>query len=900
MKPVLLKFSGINSFSDDTKIDFGPLTKSGLFGIFGDTGSGKSSILDAINFALFGDVNRVGGKGVDYINTKCEECYADFTFDVNSGGTYTEYEVVRRKKRDKTERNKQGDHKVALFQKGEDGKFFAIASSPNTVDKMIPQILGVGEDDFRMCIALPQGEFAQFLNAGPIERSRLMQRLFDLSRYGDPLSRKISSRAAEANASCTLLQKQMEDYKDVTKDALTEADDRMRAAMAERDKIREQQGTNTRKITAYTILDNQHKDLIKAQKRLDRLNEDKDEMESLKRDLSALPACRETASLRRKADSYKRDIADLKDTKANLADKIDKNCEDLRKCQQQLKEGDFDHNIATYTALLASYATCAGVPESLKTHQKKLAGLKGKRKDAEDRAGKLAGKLADARTKAGEDRAAFEAYKEDDISALIPEDFKDAILKAGYEDFSAFLASLSSRILPYEATESELYAIVRGEISAEAAFIADKLSSVPEGTTDLSVFVKNIQRVMKEKSALQARAAESASTVEKLDSDLRMANSDAEHFSSDIDSENVQIEELQKRLEAVYGKRTDYNACRREAEAGKSAAESEKMRLNTAVQNYTDLQNTLSAQKQAAETSLREKSSYLDAVENDILDAVSRAGKDSEQECLQIVEKYKGIPHAEDTMKAYEDEVIGLNAQIAKLIAEPGVKDYDKSLLENANAEKARLDAAYEQYTEDITRLDGRTKDLREGLIKKGELERDYKKAAHKKELIDELSKLIGKGEFLNFVAEEYLADISDDASEMLSRLSKGQFCLKYEGKKFIILDNFDEGKPRQVNTLSGGETFLVSLSLALSLSKITSGRSEKMIEFFFLDEGFGSLDTRLCDEVVDALETVRIKYPEFTIGVISHVEELMQRIENKILVDKATDTRGSTVRVSY
>lgn len=89
----------------------------------------------------------------------------------------------------------------------------------------------------------------------------------------------------------------------------------------------------------------------------------------------------------------------------------------------------------------------------------------------------------------------------------------------------------------------------------------------------------------------------------------------------------------------------------------------------------------------------------------------------------------------------------------------------------------------------------------------------------------------------------------------------------------------------------------MVSLSLALALSQTICFKSQKSIEFFFLDEGFGTLDSSMVDTVMSALE--KLKSSAFIIGVISHVDELKHRISNKITVNKATETHGSTVSVS-
>ena len=147
----------------------------------------------------------------------------------------------------------------------------------------------------------------------------------------------------------------------------------------------------------------------------------------------------------------------------------------------------------------------------------------------------------------------------------------------------------------------------------------------------------------------------------------------------------------------------------------------------------------------------------------------------------------------------------------------------------------------------------------------------------------------------MEYIANEYLYDISSLASSTLLNLTDGRYFLTYTDN-FYVGDNFNCGNLRGVNTLSGGETFLVSLSLALALSQ-TICSSLKSIEFFFLDEGFGTLDGSLVDTVMNALE--KLKSSHFTIGVISHVEELKHRIDSKITVNKATESHGSTVQIS-
>ncbi len=146
-------------------------------------------------------------------------------------------------------------------------------------------------------------------------------------------------------------------------------------------------------------------------------------------------------------------------------------------------------------------------------------------------------------------------------------------------------------------------------------------------------------------------------------------------------------------------------------------------------------------------------------------------------------------------------------------------------------------------------------------------------------------------------MANEYLEEITYAASSTLLRLSSGAYGLKYK-EEFFVTDNKNGGAERSVNTLSGGETFLVSLSLAFALSAAICAKSDRPIEFSFLDEGFGTLDADLVETVLDSLE--KLKSERFSIGIISHIKELKERINCKILVAGATETEGSRVEISY
>jgi exonuclease SbcC len=162
---------------------------------------------------------------------------------------------------------------------------------------------------------------------------------------------------------------------------------------------------------------------------------------------------------------------------------------------------------------------------------------------------------------------------------------------------------------------------------------------------------------------------------------------------------------------------------------------------------------------------------------------------------------------------------------------------------------------------------------------------------------LEELKKLFEGKAFVQFIAEEKLASIARDASYHLKRMTKNRYALEIgdEGE-FVLRDEGAGGMRRPVSTLSGGETFLTSLSLALALSMEIQMRGGRL-EFFFLDEGFGTLDPDLLEVVLDALE--RLRMSDFTIGVISHVPEIRVRMPRRLVITPAEPLgAGSRIRM--
>ncbi|WP_313639519.1 SbcC/MukB-like Walker B domain-containing protein, partial [Paenibacillus sp.] len=184
--------------------------------------------------------------------------------------------------------------------------------------------------------------------------------------------------------------------------------------------------------------------------------------------------------------------------------------------------------------------------------------------------------------------------------------------------------------------------------------------------------------------------------------------------------------------------------------------------------------------------------------------------------------------------------------------------------------------------------------DLRHRHIRWMELEAQRLEHASLQDQLSKLQTVLRGNAFVEYIAEEQLMQVCQSASQRLRFLSKQRYALEVDsGGGFVIRDDGNGGVRRPVSTLSGGETFLTSLSLALALSAQIQLRGQYPLQFFFLDEGFGTLDPDLLDTVITSLE--RLHNDQLSVGIISHVPELRARLPRKLVVVPAEQGGGGS-----
>ena len=219
MKPIKLKIKGLNSFIEEQTIDFDKLTDRGFFGIFGPTGSGKSTILDGITLALYGNVSR---KSSNYINTNCDRLNVYFEFQI-SGAEIKRYAIDREFRRKKDGTINSGKCKIVDITNLEDEE--VLADGVKTINKRVEEIIGLNLEDFTRTVVLPQGKFSEFLKLEGKDRRDMLERLFNLQQYGDNLSRKLNSKISKEKTDNNVLIGQLSGYDDISEDKLKEKEE---------------------------------------------------------------------------------------------------------------------------------------------------------------------------------------------------------------------------------------------------------------------------------------------------------------------------------------------------------------------------------------------------------------------------------------------------------------------------------------------------------------------------------------------------------------------------------------------------------------------------------------------------------------------------------------------------
>ncbi|TJY43434.1 SMC family ATPase [Cohnella pontilimi] len=286
MKPIRLDIAGLQSYREAQTVDFDLLCQGGVFGIFGPTGSGKSSILDAMTLALYGKVERAAKGTQGIMNGAENKLSVSFTFELSGAGETERYRVERQYKRaGETSVHGAICRLVHVRPEGD----VVLADKQNEVDAEVARLIGLEMPDFTRAVVLPQGKFAEFLSLAGKERRQMLQRLFRLERYGDMLAARLSARSDKVKLELKETEAEQQGLGDASPEALQAAAARLaelreaaaglrvrlteaETSHAELGRRKERQEELQRIENELSVLTRRAEEMVERERRLDRLN----------------------------------------------------------------------------------------------------------------------------------------------------------------------------------------------------------------------------------------------------------------------------------------------------------------------------------------------------------------------------------------------------------------------------------------------------------------------------------------------------------------------------------------------------------------------------------------------------------------------------------------------------
>jgi exonuclease SbcC len=307
----------------------------------------------------------------------------------------------------------------------------------------------------------------------------------------------------------------------------------------------------------------------------------------------------------------------------------------------------------------------------------------------------------------------------------------------------------------------------------------------------------------------------------------------------------------------------------------------------------------LSRESAALEATLRANRNELAEVEERLTAGLKEAGFTLLQEAEAVLLEPEARRMIRQELERYRQEVAVSRNELEQLDLRINERPFEEGVYEELKAKREKAFQEVEQLKTETALAEKGVEDLRMKQGRWKELQRRKLGAEQRKSLAEDLLGLLRGRRFVSFLAQEHLRDMTLEASYQLGRLTGQRYALELAKDKdceFVIRDDYNGGARRMINSLSGGEIFMTSLALALALSSKIQLRGKYPLGFFFLDEGFGSLDQEKLDKVMTALEKLRDKHR--MVGVISHVRELKERLPRYLEVMAAgEDGSGSRIK---
>lgn len=836
MRLIELSLRNFRSYFGEHKFDF---RARRLIAIVGPTGAGKSTILDAITFALYGSTPRTGMKNfASLINQRATEAMVRLRFEAD-GQEWEATRNLRRKKGNFHQCNSQYAlcrYEANSVEPAEKWVMSGEASSK------VRELLGLDYDAFTRSVLLAQGQFAEFLEAGPTERDKVLKGLFGFERL-DKMKELAKERMKDSQHEIAKLNLQLQGIAQIQSEckelgeliqvAQTRSE-KLNQALPESQKLMKQ----TEKIRAEVVTDE------KQLKKVEDLN-----LPEKEKSEEAILAAEQAVAKVEEASTRLKDATHA----VKEADQIVQSPE-FQQREDRCKEAGF---LIIRLTSLQNVATQADENANEALRQ---------RDDADEQMNQHRSRL-----KSAEERWIQAESRKQEAETLLEQARAD-LLDARHRDMAAELRSGL-------------------EAGGDCPVCEQPVHEVPRSVTGSGV--AEAEREVKQAKADDDEAASAlmAATGDQKEANARLAGAQAnlELFRTQAEEKVGAQVKAQKELEECLGKFVDI--------LGEGNPE---LLLSEETDAIRDIQDKASSARAAQKKALEAQEKARVAGESakrevgkiwtDLVGLsasleieVSGAG-DPQAIRLLLNDVHQEHDRSISLLKAQIQEgqasLSETNTQLQALLVKYEVKD-------SIEKEIAKVETQKQIWSE---QLETKTEEVAGGV----ELEERKKIEQTKHENFNRLSNDLTNAGFIRFLLDTERMILSEIGSMYFQRLSSDRYRFSEDGK-FDVIDLNYADQTRRSDTLSGGETFLASLGLALALAEMV-GREGGRLDAFMLDEGFGTLDPEHLDLAMEGVERLVADSDRRLVMVVSHVAELRERVDDLLILEKDPATGDTQI----
>lgn len=919
MKPLKLTMSAFGSYAGKNVIDFTG-QQQGIFLITGDTGAGKTTIFDAITYALYNQTSggeRNGNMMRSQYAQPETETYVELEF-LYRGQTYRvrrnpDYKITKTLKNGKI-REQKVPHSVELTLP--DGTVFP--EKKNATDAKIIEILGLTADQFSQIVMIAQGDFLKLLYTKSDERKMIFSKLFrtdiywkiqeNLRRKSMEMDERIqeNDRAFEQEKSRIM---PLPESEEIPLDELVERlRERLKDALKEQNLRRANVEELNKKITKYEEINKLFVSLEKIRQTGKELElrqveskERRQQIENARKADKVLVAEQQNLRQQQAVEQSAQAIAKMGETLADDQEMFETLKTQLQEAEAKQKREAADIQ-KKMLALEQSFPSYEALQNARSEEQQAKKVWEDLGKTSEESFHKKEAGIAALKEQQKRQEQIVEQTKKNweqtSLSASESAKHYEHMYEAFLKEQAGILAENLSAGCPCPVCGSTIHpdpaklsdhAVTELEVEQ-----AKKTRAAAEEKRDLAYAAFEAEKTEKQKLA---------QAVEKEEADFVLAQTIAKQQRKEAEQNYVSLQKIaeQIREKLVYPSLAEAKKQYAAMQKALEAAEQEIAKKRQKVSELAEAMNTLKGQKLAEEENQKTAKKLAVKTEKEYAKLLEKSGFVSEETYHLAILPERSRSKLEREEKEYESQCLRQQSEQKLLEKQVSGKTYTDTteLNEQLKAEKQALKEAEKTYMELHTAYENDRSVLQNCAVylEKG------KKLESEDQIIESLSKTANgrlsgsaKIDFETYIQRQYFKQIIHEANKRLLTMSNHQFILKLKeeantGRKTnegldLSVYSLVTDSERDVKTLSGGESFLAALAMALGLSDIVE-RSAGAIhpDMMFIDEGFGSLDAQSRQQAIEVL--AELAGDSRMVGIISHVTELKEQIDRKLVVSR-------------